>query len=81
LLDFSTGGAALVSTLIGGVGAVAGPALGALLYVIGQDRFGATGNLELLTGIGVVLVIFLFPEGLMGFLRKAVSRVSAGTSS
>ncbi len=81
LLDFSTGGAALISTLIGGVGAVGGPALGALIYVIGQDRFGATGNLELLTGVGVVLVIFLFPEGLMGFLRKAVARVSPGTSS
>ena len=38
LLDFSTGGNALVSTLIGGVGTVSGPALGALLYVIGQDR-------------------------------------------
>jgi branched-chain amino acid transport system permease protein len=81
LLDFSTGGAALVSTLIGGVGLVGGPALGALLYVIGQDRFGAAGNLELLTGIGVVLVIFLFPEGLMGFLRHAVSRISTGAAS
>src|SRR6202012_1349160 len=38
LLDFSTGGAALVATLIGGAGYVAGPPLGALLYVIGQDR-------------------------------------------
>jgi len=76
LLDFSTGGAALVSTLIGGVGAVGGPALGALLYVIGQDRFGATGNLELLTGVGVVLVIFLVPGGAMGFLSRVAARVS-----
>ncbi len=80
LLDFSTGGAALISALIGGVGAVLGPALGALLYVIGQDRFGATGNLELLTGIGVVLVIFLFPDGLTGFLRRLATRFSAGGS-
>jgi branched-chain amino acid transport system permease protein len=74
LLDFSTGGAALVSTLIGGAGFVAGPPLGALLYVIGQDRFGASGNLELLTGVGVVIVIFLFPEGLVGFLRRLARR-------
>jgi branched-chain amino acid transport system permease protein len=80
LLDFSTGGAALVSTLIGGAGIVAGPPLGALLYVIGQDRFGASGNLELLTGVGVVLVIFLFPEGLVGFLRRVFARFGTGAS-
>ena len=70
LLDFSAGGNALVSTLIGGVGTVAGPALGALLFVVGQDRFGATGDLEFLTGLGVVLVIYLFPDGIMGFIRR-----------
>jgi branched-chain amino acid transport system permease protein len=73
LLDFSTGGNALVSTLIGGVGTASGPALGALLYVIGQDRFGATGDLELMTGAGVVLVIFVFPDGVMGFIRSSLA--------
>ena len=75
LLDFATGGNALVSTLVGGVGTVGGPVLGALLYVIGQDQFGATGHLELLTGIGVVLVIVAFPQGAMGFLRQGFSRL------
>lgn len=75
LLDFATGGNGLVSTLIGGVSTVAGPVLGALLYVVGQDQFGATGHLELLTGLGVVLVIVAFPEGIMGFVRKGVARV------
>jgi branched-chain amino acid transport system permease protein len=77
LLDFSTGGNALVSTLIGGVGTVGGPALGALLFVVGQDQFGGAGNLELLTGIGVVLVIFVFPNGVMGFIRSGVARLGA----
>jgi branched-chain amino acid transport system permease protein len=81
LLDFSTGGAALVSTLIGGVETVGGPPLGALLYVIGQDRFGASGNLELLTGVGVALVIYLFPAGLMGFLRRIVVRAGEAVKS
>ena len=75
LLDFATGGNALVSTLIGGMGTVGGPVLGALLYVIGQDQFGATGHLELLTGIGVVLVIVAFPQGAMGFLRRSFGRL------
>ena len=75
LLDFATGGNALVSTLVGGVSTVAGPVLGALLYVVGQDQFGATGHLELLTGLGVVLVIVAFPEGIMGFVRNSIARV------
>jgi branched-chain amino acid transport system permease protein len=76
LLDFVTGGNALVSALVGGVGTVGGPALGALLYVIGQDQFGATGHLELLTGVGVVLVIVAFPQGAMGFVQGALRRLS-----
>jgi branched-chain amino acid transport system permease protein len=70
LLDFVTGGNALVAMLVGGAGSVGGPLLGALLYVIGQDRFGSSGHLELLTGVGVVLVIVGFPEGAMGFIKR-----------
>ena len=76
LLDFATGGNALVSTLVGGIGSVSGPVLGALLYVIGQDQFGATGHLELLTGLGVVLVIVAFPQGVMGFIHAGVAKLS-----
>jgi branched-chain amino acid transport system permease protein len=75
LLDFVTGGNALVAMLVGGAGTVAGPVLGALLYVIGQDQFGASGHLELLTGIGVVVVIVAFPEGAMGFIRNSLRRL------
>lgn len=75
LLDFATGGNALVSTLVGGVATVGGPVLGALLFTIGQDQFGASGHLELLTGIGVVLVIVAFPQGAMGFIRNALARL------
>lgn len=77
LLDFATGGNALVATLVGGIGTVSGPVLGALLFVIGQDQFGGTGHLELLTGLGVVLVIVAFPEGAMGFIRNSISKFSA----
>ena len=75
LLDFATGGNALVAMLVGGASTVSGPVLGALLYVIGQDQFGASGHLELLTGLGVVLVIVAFPDGAMGFLRNGIGRI------
>jgi branched-chain amino acid transport system permease protein len=75
MLDIGTGGNVLVSMLVGGASSVAGPVLGALLYTWGQDIFGTTGHLELLTGAGVVLVIWLFPRGLVGFLRRGWERV------
>lgn len=76
LLDFGTGGNALVSMLVGGASSVLGPVLGALLYTWGQDVFGTTGHLELLTGAGVVLVIWLFPQGLLGFVRQSLKRLA-----
>lgn len=74
LLDFATGGHALVAMLVGGGATVGGPLLGALLYTWGQDAFGATGYLELLTGIAVVVMIAAFPQGAMGFLLKIFRR-------
>jgi branched-chain amino acid transport system permease protein len=70
LLDFATGGHALVAMLVGGGATVGGPLVGALLYTWGQDAFGATGHLELLTGIAVVGVIATFPQGATGFLLQ-----------
>ncbi len=75
LLDFATGGHALVAMLVGGGATVGGPFLGALLYTWGQDAFGATGHLELLTGVAVVVVIAAFPKGATGFLIQIWERL------
>lgn len=74
-LDFATGGHSLVAMLIGGTATVGGPLLGALLYTWGQDLFGATGYLELLTGVAVVLMISAFPKGAMGFVLQVGRRL------
>lgn len=77
-LDFATGGHALVAMLVGGAATVGGPLLGALLYTWGQDAFGATGYLELLTGIAVVVMIAAFPKGAMGFVLQVWRRMRPG---
>lgn len=77
-LDFATGGHSLVAMLIGGASMVTGPLLGALLYTWGQDLFGATGYLELLTGVAVVVMIAAFPRGAMGFVVDMARRVRGG---
>jgi branched-chain amino acid transport system permease protein len=64
--------------LVGGAGAVAGPLLGALMYTWGQDAFGATGHLELLTGVAVVIVIAAFPKGASGFVIQLWQRARRG---
>jgi branched-chain amino acid transport system permease protein len=74
LLDFATGGHSLVAMLVGGASYVAGPLLGAMLYVLGQDAFGATGYLELFTGIAVVFMIVAFPKGASGFVAQVWRR-------
>jgi branched-chain amino acid transport system permease protein len=70
LLDFATGGHALTAMIVGGGATALGPLFGALLYTWGQSAFGATGYLELLTGIAVVVMIAAFPKGAMGFLLQ-----------
>ena len=76
LLDFGFGGNALLAMLIGGGGSVLGPVVGALLHTWGQNLFGTTGHLELLTGIGVIVVISLFPAGLIGLAQSFSKMVS-----
>lgn len=72
-LDFGMGGHSLLAALIGGPATVGGPILGALLYILGQDFFGSTGYLELMTGAAVVMMLTAFPQGAMGVVLRAWS--------
>ncbi len=78
LLDFATGGHALIAMLIGGAANVLGPLLGAALYTVAQDYFGSTGYLELLTGIAIVVMIWVFPKGAMGLVLALWNRITRG---
>lgn len=78
LLDFATGGHALIAMLIGGAGNVLGPLFGAFLYTLAQDYFGSTGYLELLTGVAIVVMIWVFPKGAFGLVLALWKRITRG---
>ena len=67
--------------IIGGIGTVAGPVLGAVVLVLISEFFRASlAQAHLLVyGILVIVVILVMPDGLLGFIalrlrRKAVPR-------
>ena len=67
----------------GGMGTLAGPIVGAVLFIIVQ-RFlvGHRGDGDLTLGIAAVLLILLLPRGIVGWLsdlREAASRTSPVT--
>ena len=63
----------------GGMGSLAGPIVGAVLYVI-VDRLvaGYLGTGELALGVFAVLIILLLPRGLMGVIADLRARGSDG---
>jgi branched-chain amino acid transport system permease protein len=71
VLDFIGGNNALPAMLLGGTANVFGPVLGALFFTWMQDYFAAAGDLDLLMGLSVVIVLSICPKGVIGLLVGA----------
>jgi branched-chain amino acid transport system permease protein len=82
LLSVGQSGDIIVSALVGGAQSPIGPMLGALLFAFGQDRFGAGGQIDLFTGIGIILAVVLLRQGIAGLIasgyRWLVRRIRKG---
>lgn len=66
----------LIVTLIGGIGRLSGPVVGAVVLVLTNELFVhvfGEGNL-LMSGILLILVMLFMPEGLVGRLRREIDR-------
>lgn len=68
LLSFLEAGDALVSAIVGGLGVLLGPVLGAFIYVFGQSFLNFGGNLQLFMGALLVIVLVFFRGGIAGVL-------------
>lgn len=78
LVSFQTSGQSLVAAIVGGLGTVVGPILGALLYVFAQSKFSTSGNLELYTGLALIIVLAFLRGGISGSIATGVRRLRAG---
>ena len=64
-------GQALMMVIIGGLGTLVGPALGAMVFLLLQELLSSyTEHWMLLNGATFVVMVVFFPGGLMGRLRR-----------
>jgi len=77
VLSFVTAGDALIAAIVGGFAVLAGPIVGAVLYIYAQGQFGDTGNLQLYTGAALIIVLIFLPGGITGFGVSLFHRLRA----
>lgn len=70
MLHWTTSGELIVMTLLGGMGTLWGPMLGAGLVVFLEDRLSAVANWEILLGSIYVIVVIFAPEGIAGVFKS-----------
>jgi branched-chain amino acid transport system permease protein len=78
LLDWTQSGYAVFMVVIGGMFTFLGPALGAVIYTVGQQYLVAhTSHWQLVLGAVLVLIALLRPDGLAGLLGLAARKLTA----
>lgn len=74
-LYWLTSGTVLIMTLLGGFGTFFGPLLGAGIFIYFEDTVSAiVSRWEIIIGSLLVFLILVFPDGVLGTLKKRVSR-------
>ena len=62
----------ILVTMLGGAATMAGPAVGAVLYILMSEAFRVylkSGHL-LFFGVLIIIIIIYFPQGIVGTLRE-----------
>ncbi|WP_101296797.1 branched-chain amino acid ABC transporter permease [Halegenticoccus soli] len=84
MLHWTVSGELIVMTLLGGMGTLWGPMVGAVFVVFLEDALSSVGNWEVVLGLIYVLVVIFAPTGIAGAVtslkrnpREAVSNVPA----
>ncbi|HEV7370253.1 branched-chain amino acid ABC transporter permease [Arenibaculum sp.] len=79
LMGWHVSGEVLMMVILGGMGSVFGPILGAFSIVLLEELFAdLTKHWLLLMGGFIIMTVLVLPHGLSGLLASALSRVGAG---
>jgi len=84
VLGFVRAGDSLIAAIVGGMGTLVGPVLGAALFVLAQGQLNVGGNLHLYIGLALILVLVFLPGGITGALQRLwrrLRRKGAGRTS
>lgn len=74
-LFWSTSGTGVVMVIMGGVGSLIGPLIGAGVFMFIQDWLSSyTDNWMIFIGILLILVMMFEPKGLIGVIQKGIDR-------
>jgi len=74
-LSFHVSGLALSVAILGGIGSIVGPSVGAIIFVLLQAYLSGSSNYEFILGGALMVVIIAAPGGLAEIVKKLVSLV------
>ncbi len=76
VLSFTQAGNSLIAAIVGGVGSLVGPVVGAGLYTFGLNKFSSSGsNIDLYTGLALIIVLVFMPGGVSGTIARMLQAV------
>ena len=73
---WTTSGKVVIMTVLGGIGTLWGPIIGAALLVLLEDQLATAGfdGINLVTGLVFVVVVLLFRRGILGTIQHLLLR-------
>jgi branched-chain amino acid transport system permease protein len=73
---WTTSGKVVIMTVLGGIGTLWGPIIGATLLVLLEDQLATAGfdGINLVTGLVFVVVVLLFRRGILGTVQHLLRR-------
>jgi branched-chain amino acid transport system permease protein len=77
VLSFVLAGDSLIAAIVGGFALLLGPLVGAVLYIYAQGEFAETGNLQLYTGLAMIVAVVFLSGGITGSALQLYRRVRA----
>jgi branched-chain amino acid transport system permease protein len=77
VLSFVLAGDSLIAAIVGGLTILLGPVVGAILYIYAQGEFSETGNLQLYTGLAMIVAVVFLPGGVTGSAAALFKRARA----